>query len=42
MTLMALDGVTSFLHLKDGTNTFKRYATQSNFWWDYFSAMAES
>ena len=41
-SFMALDGVTSFLRLKDDTNTRKRTATLSKFWQEFFSAMAES
>ena len=42
MSIVALDGVTSFLPLKYIINTCKTYATQSNYWRDFFSAMAES
>ena len=43
MSIMAVDCVTSFLRFKDTTNTcISMFAKQSNFWWDFFSAMAES
>ena len=42
MSVMVLDGVTSFKPLKDVTNTCKWYATQSIYWWEFFSTMAES
>ena len=37
-SFMALDGVTSFLRMKDATI---RYVTQSKYWREFFSAMAE-
>ena len=40
-SVMALDGVTSFLRWKDVTYTCQ-YATQSNYWQDFLSAMVES
>ena len=38
---MGLDGVTSFLCLKDVTNTRKRMRRSLKYWRDLFSAMAE-
>ena len=37
---MSLDGVTSFLRLKDVTSTRKR--KKAKYWGEFFSAMAES
>ena len=39
---MALDGVTSFLRLKDVTITCKRMRRSLKYWREFFSAMAES
>ena len=39
--LLVLDGVTSFLRLKDVTNTCKRMRHQDNYWRDLFSAMGD-
>ena len=39
---MALDGVTSFLRLKDVTITCKRMRRSLSIGWEFFSAMAES
>ena len=42
-SFMVLDGVMSFLRLKDVTNTCARmFASKSNYWREFFSAMAES
>ena len=39
---MAIEGVTSFLRLRDVTHIFmKTYGTQSNYWRDFFSVMTE-
>ena len=40
-SLMALDGVTSFLRLKDVTNTPKRMRHSLKYWREFLSAMAE-
>ena len=41
-SFMALDGETSFLRLKDVTNTcLQTYATWSKYWREFFSAKAE-
>ena len=44
MSVIAFDGVMLFLRLKDVTNTckFLTYATQSKYWREIFSEMAES
>ena len=41
-SFIALDGVTSFLHLNDITNTCKRMRRGAKYWRDFFSAKAES
>ena len=41
-SLMALDGVTSFLRLKDVTIARKRMGRSLSIWLEFFSAMAES
>ena len=41
-SFMALDGVTSFLHLKDVTITWKCMRRSLGIWREFFSAMAES
>ena len=40
--VMALDGLTWFFTLERHYKYMLTYATQSNYWWDFFSAMAES
>ena len=41
-SFMTLDGVTSFLRLKDVTKTWKRLRRSLKYWREFFSAMAES
>ena len=41
-SFMALDGVTSFLCLKDVTNTCKHMRHSLKYWREFFSAMVES
>ena len=41
-SFMALDGVTSFICLKDVTITCKRMRRSLSIWREFFSAMAES
>ena len=40
-SFMALDGVTSFLRLKDVINKRKR-RRRTKYWWEFFSAKVES
>ena len=40
-SLVALDGVTSFLRLKDVSNTPKRMRRSLKYWLEFLSAMAE-
>ena len=42
MSFMALDGVTSFLRLKDVTITCKCMRHSLKYWGEFFSAMAGS
>ena len=41
-SVVELDGVTSFLRLKDVTDTYKRKRHSPTIWRDFFRAMAES
>ena len=41
-SIVGVDGVTSFLLLKDITNSCKHMEIKSNYWQEFFSAIAES